>query len=502
MKPLTRRFFLRGAGGTALAIPTLPSLLSAGEARAQAAASAPIFVSFHSDYGGCWASNFFPAMATPDEQKTYAGRQVKRKALAVGSGGKLSEVLWAPGLTPALAAKMNIVQGVDFPFDVNHHNGASLGNYGSGDAPNAVGDNLRLNKRPTIDQVMAASSSFYPSLNGVTQRSVFLSEWAASSYRYKDAANKASGVESVPALRDGGALWDALFRDYTGGAAAPRASIIDLVYQDYTRLKANPRLAAADKARLDEHLTRVADIQRRLTVTSSCAKPTRPGTPATPVCGQPDTQVSYYKTYQDILVAALQCGLTRVAHVYLGGSVTFGERCNSDWHWTISHAVQDASPQASMVAAYRKQFAELIVPLVAKLDGVIDAQGKSLLDRSIVYWAHEHGQRSHGLENLPVVMFGGARGAMKTGNHIDVRDSARAFAYDVTDGPMNNRRYVGLTVHQMLGSVLQLMGVPKAEWQESNHGGYGYRPPRLDPRQDMWNATDWAAAGDVLPFLT
>jgi hypothetical protein len=68
---------------------------------------------------------------------------------------------------------------------------------------------------------------------------------------------------------------------------------------------------------------------------------------------------------------------------------------------------------------------------------------------------------------------------------------------------------VGLTFHQMLGSVLQWMGVPKTQWGgpmnggEPNHGGYGYRPPRLTARQDAWReAEEWRVAGETLPFLT
>lgn len=501
-QPLSRRWFLRGLGGATLAIPALPSLLVGAEARAQAAVSNKLFVAFSSAYGGTWATNFFPSLASPEASKTYAGRVVRKKALTVDASGRLSEVLQSGGLTQKLASKMNLLQGIDFPFAVNHHWAGGLGNYGSCDTPSPIGANLQANPRPTIDQVIAHSSAFYPSLQGVTQRSVFATDWGKLSYRYKDPTNKAAGVEPLPYLRGPTALWDMVFKDYNAGPA-PRPAILDLVKADYARLKANPRLGSEDKKRLEGHLQRVSDIERRTAVTSVCGKPPRPTDPPNPKCGDPANNANYYRAYQDVLIAALDCGLTRVATLLFDGNVsTFGATCDSAWHQEVSHLTAEPGPQAQMVAAFRKQFSEVILPFVSKMDSIVDMQGQSLLDRSLVMWVHEHGSRSHGIENVPVVTLGSAGGAMRTGQHIDYRDLNRPLPITPEDGPSTNRRYVGLTVHQMLGSMLQVMGIPKAEWAESNHGGYGYRAPNLEARQASWGAAEWNAAGDVLPYLT
>jgi len=104
---------------------------------------------------------------------------------------------------------------------------------------------------------------------------------------------------------------------------------VDLVKEEYARVKGSPRLGAADKQRLEDHITRVTEIERRLNVTISCSTPNRPGNPPEAVCGKPQTDVAFYNSYMDVLVAALSCGLTRVATVlHLGWSTTFRERCN------------------------------------------------------------------------------------------------------------------------------------------------------------------------------
>src|SRR6185295_12741889 len=114
MTPLSRRQLLRGAGGFTLALPFLPSLLTATEARA-AGAPRKNFVQFTTSHGGIWPVNMYPSNSTLTDSLSYAGRTVKRGALALQPGAsagtvQLSRVLSAPStlLTPRLASKINV----------------------------------------------------------------------------------------------------------------------------------------------------------------------------------------------------------------------------------------------------------------------------------------------------------------------------------------------------------------------------------------------------------
>jgi hypothetical protein len=203
------------------------------------------------------------------------------------------------------------------------------------------------------------------------------------------------------------------------------------------------------------------------------------------------------------LVAGLACGLTRVVtSLHQGWDTTFGELCGDDWHQVISHHVPEDGPQRSMNAAMRAQFGQVIVPLAAKLDAVKDSSGTSLLDRATILWTHEHGTFSHAPENIPAILIGSAGGVIKTGQHIDYRDMNHPLLPGEygADIPQAVTR-IGLTYHQLFGSILQIYGIPKSEWNESNHGGYGYRPPIIDSRQNHWGDAVWNAAGDILPYL-
>lgn len=510
MKPqrASRRWFLRGLAGASLAIPPLPSLLPQRQARA-ATPGRQIFIGIMSAYGGVWARNMFPQMPASAEVMSYAGRKIRRAALEATSAGgetKLSEVLSAPSgsFSKTLAGKMTLLQGIDLPFDTNHHISATFGCYAQGDGK--VGKSgARWNA--TVDQVIAQSPAFYRDTTGVTQRSVLFSHFGALSYRNKVAGNPTSGIDAPPTYMQPDALWTALFGGAKPSTAQPRKSVVDLVLEDYKRTLANPRLSTLDKERLQDHIERIADIQRRESVTIACTPPARPANAGDP--GRTNdwsVHASFYVSFQDTLVAALACGLTRVAAVlHQGWSTTFGDRTQDPWHQQISHEVDKAGPQSTMATAMKRQFSNVVLPLVNKLDAIKDETGTSLLDRSLVYWTQEHGTFSHCQENIPVVTFGSADGAFKTGSHMDYRDLTRYIDKGQFGDTGPDRSYVGLTWHQMLATLVKGFQIPKSEWAEPNHGGFGVKPDNLgaasyNNRANLWGSNEWNAAGDDLPW--
>ena len=84
-----------------------------------------------------------------------------------GSDTVLSPVLRAPSsaLSAALVAKMNVLWGLDVPFYIAHNTGLHLGNYARNDGNGGDGKAVQAFPRPTIDQIMAWSPSFYSNLS-------------------------------------------------------------------------------------------------------------------------------------------------------------------------------------------------------------------------------------------------------------------------------------------------------------------------------------------------
>ena len=77
-------------------------------------------------------------------------------------------------------------------------------------------------------------------------------------------------IENVRGYASSLELFNKIFVPPTTGGPAPRAPIVDRVLENYKRLRnGNRRLSAADRQRLDDHMARIAELQRKLTATVS-----------------------------------------------------------------------------------------------------------------------------------------------------------------------------------------------------------------------------------------
>ena len=63
---------------------------------------------------------------------------------------------------------MNVLCGLDVPFYIAHNTGLHLGNYARNDGNGGDGKAVQAFPRPTIDQIMAWSPSFYPDLSAAS----------------------------------------------------------------------------------------------------------------------------------------------------------------------------------------------------------------------------------------------------------------------------------------------------------------------------------------------
>ncbi|MBX7097786.1 MAG: DUF1552 domain-containing protein [Myxococcaceae bacterium] len=504
--PLSRRWLLKGAGGALLAIPVLPSLLS--EAQAQtAAANRKIFLAYCFPNSTIRGDAYCPSGLPVAEVKDYAGFSIRRTQLkGSASGGvmRVSDVLSTSSglLTDALIAKANVIRGCDYSGSWTH-NSMHLGNFGVGQ-----GFSRPDYYRRSIDQVLADSPSFYPSFGG-TRRSVLFGSGpyeGTPSYASRNGSIVGLGSEQVKSAYQ---LYSQLFGGFVPGAptAKPRKSVVDLVSESFKKLRGDARLSSGDKLRLDQHVEHLAEIERRQQVvgTLSC-----PGKPSAPADLQPAgeaagsaSHVATLRSYEDVLVAALQCNLTRVAVCYTNYNLfSFGD--TADWHHQIEHfAAGDPLAQGKAVEAARKVVSEVVVPLAAKLDAITDTDGKTLLDRSLIFPVSEMGEPDHGISGRVFVTFGGADGAVRTGNFLDYRNLGST--------PRDGVRF-GLTIQQLYGSILQAMGVPRSEWGESTNQGYGARPLASDVYGGSGSGPTvgsvaahpdavWAVAGEKLPWF-
>jgi hypothetical protein len=475
----TRRQFLRGAGGATMLLPFMPSLLPR-TARAQTAAPPKRFVYIGTEHGGASFANVYGTQGSTGATSVnlWPGNTAQYAPLALSTSGasaSLSPIYTAPAtvLTPAIVQKMNIIRGIDFANPVGHQDGAHLGNNAS-----QVGDRApTLTPMVTIDQLMAYSPNFYSDIPRV--RSISIGGVRNLTWTYTNPSSR-SGVQKLQCYQSALPLFNSIFGTGTTSAPPTRPLIIDRVLQNYNSLRqSNRRLSAADKARLDDHVARLTQLQMEI---AARTKPLDCGMPTAPADNMStfqnldnkglalDQQTGFYKVMADILITAFSCGATRIAvfHDNYPYSTYQG-----DWHQDIAHQDMADGPQMTLSASYQQVFEHIFMYLVNGLDAVKDPDGSTVLDNSVLFWGHECGYSTHDPWCLPLIMAGKAGGYFKTGLYVDYRNQVPSSQNWVNNVAVPGN-FSGLIYPQFLATMLYSMGIKATEWTQPNGlPGYG-----------------------------
>jgi hypothetical protein len=331
---------------------------------------------------------------------------------------------------------INVVTGTEIktattsapPDQANgHHRGSvvaltadrpSLDNYDTG-----VG--RALMNRPSLDQFIAHHQQFYtdgePSFRSLE---IGMSEkffiyhygfWVAVSFNGPDLIN-------YP-VRDPQKFFDYVFAVPPDTSELVReTSLLDVVADDTRLLMA--KLGTRDKQRLDQHLTHINDIERRLKVgRGTCSVPTAPAGNFTG-----ETQnMAKLDALGDILVAALRCDLTRVFSVQFtpsGGLMRMNEAGEVDGPGALevhesTHFQGGDDVHYNVTVAATRYHMTAFATFLDKLANDTDVNGQNLLDSSCIFGTSEMGEGCHhGTIEMPIVMAGKAGGALDTGWHI------------------------------------------------------------------------------------
>jgi len=438
-RPLvTRRAILRGAAAC-VALPALESLLTPSEARAQAAATPMRFMAWHIPVG-VWGPSWFPTDTGTNYTLTptlMSLAPVKSKVMvfagiqntpAVNSQG--SHGCGPPGMTTCMQGqKPNITVGIS----VDQVYAQALG---------------KATRIPAI-QISGTDSTFsdvsYPAVyNGTTA-------WA-------------SATQPLPPLANAGQVFDLIF---TGAAAtstdpaavaalakrkALRKSVLDEVIGEETSLVA--KLGTIDRRKVDEYLTGVraaeTTVQAMSTTPSGMAcsagsmtRPTLTTGTLTNGNGKPIADPPTYTALISSLMAlAFQCDATRVINYQQmnGGHSSYSKfpwlNINQDHHG-LSHHNGDVS-KGLLLAQIEAWEISMFSAFLQKLDAVTEANGKTILDNSLIFLsseladgnAHNQGTTAYagfsGPTGKPILLAGSAGGKITTGRHVKYNNSAQA----------------------------------------------------------------------------
>jgi hypothetical protein len=198
---------------------------------------------------------------------------------------------------------------------------------------------------------------------------------------------------------------------------ADRKSILDMVQGDIHKIQG--ALGGSDNRKMDEYLTAVREIERRIQTAEK--EKTIEVTPdfEKPV-GVPFSYEEYTKIMLDLAALAFQTDLTRVITIVFGreGSLrTYPEIGVPDGHHPLSH--HGNRPEWLAKLSLINQFhTKIFAQFIGKLKATPDGDG-TLLDHSmIVYGSGLSDSNRHLHENLPIALFGRGDGSIQPGRHI------------------------------------------------------------------------------------
>ena len=358
---LSRRRFLQGTG-LALSLPAFDSL-AAGLSAAKKPPRRLVCIGNHL---GFYPGNFFPKAAGKDyvATSTLKPLEAHRDQLTVFSQ-----------LDHGLNGGHKAVQG--FLTSIKKEEAAGF-----------------PEKNISLDQAAAehvGSSTRFPSIN-------------TGILRGTDMCWSRAGVH-VPPINNPATLFRGLFvnspqsaREAERTRLKHRASVLDALRDSASVL--NRTLNAADRDKLDQYLTSVRDVERRLQMSKEWLNRPKPKAPIDEVLDEERQHIDEVALLYDLMALALQTDSTRVATLETGLGFRTAELDLGSYHGLSHHGKsKDRIGQLQVVEAF----------LATKLSNFISRLKEAkIFDNTLVVFGSGMSDGSrHSNRNLPVLLAGG-----------------------------------------------------------------------------------------------
>ncbi len=244
-----------------------------------------------------------------------------------------------------------------------------------------------------------------------------------SGYSCAYSSNLAWRTESTPVAKETNPrlVFERLFAAPGGNNPRDRykVSLLDFVAEDAVRMKM--RLGATDVRKLDEYLSGVREIEKRLLRVEKEAAPAGKGkAPVVSPTGIPKNYEEHLRLMCDMLVLAFQSDRTRFATFVFandGSNRSYRDIGVPEGHHDLSHHGRLKAKQAKIQQINQFHVTQLAY-LLKKLKSVREGE-RSLLDSCmIVYGSGISDGNRHNHDDLPILLAGKGGGTIKTGRHV------------------------------------------------------------------------------------
>jgi hypothetical protein len=409
-KHLTRRTFIRGTFGAAMALPLLDAMVPALTAEAKTAAGAPF------RFGAIYMPNgVFPTTWHPDEPGlNFAFKPVMQP------------------LEP-FRDQLVTVSKMRAPWGASVHLGASSA-FLNGSGPVAQREGTsdafgKIQSKKTADQYIADAVA-----GDTPLRSIELGT--------EDMGTAVGACDGFPCTFFNTLSWRddqsplpiginprVTFERMFGETGTPeqrmarlkeRQSLLDSVLEETSKIRRS--LGAPDKAILDEYLNNIRDVEHQLD-----RMETRMGaikTNSEAPLGMPEAFDDHMTINYNLMHLAFQGDISRVFTFMVGHEASdrgYAHIGIPETHHSISHHGNDPEKLAkyAKIGTYQiVKFSEFL----DKLKNTKDGNG-TLLDHAMLYWGSGMSNgNEHDRSNPPAVIVGGAHGRLKGNRHVVAKD--------------------------------------------------------------------------------
>jgi hypothetical protein len=230
-----------------------------------------------------------------------------------------------------------------------------------------------------------------------------------------------------------------------------RHSLLDFVREETRVLER--QIGVGDRQKLDEYLVSLREVERQIEEAERFKLPT---THTKTPDSIPEDFYKHISLMTNLLALALVNDSTRVATFLFaneGNNRSFVEIGIPEGHHHVSHHQKRADyleKYARIDLFYMEQFARLL----RLLDNAREANGKSVLDNSMILYgcANSDGDR-HNHDDLPLVLAGRGGGLLASGRHLKLKEST----------PLNN---LYLTLLDHMGTPTEKLGDSTAKQED------------------------------------
>jgi hypothetical protein len=402
-KQLSRRTLLRGAGVT-LGLPLLamiPTASALGQTRATLPGSSPTRL-------GCI---YFPHGAIMN----------KWTPAASDAGFELTEILRP---LESFRSQINVISGLEH---AQAYGSGATANHNRSAASFLSGAHAQVGAQPllgvTVDQVIArkiGQETPLPSIEMmIEEASVNCGDGLSCSYR--DTISWQGPTSPLPMQNNPQVIFERLFGD--GNTAEQRTlrreqslSLLDSVTDEASALKL--KLPVSDRHRLDQYLTDVREIERRVRKAGEQMSADL-DVPSAPT-GVPKDVEEHVKLMFDLQVLAWQADITRVSTLLLAkelSNAVYPKSSVRDAFHILSHH-SNIKENIDRFTVLNRYHVTLFAYFLEKLRSTPDGDG-TLLDHSMVlYGSGMSDGNQHNHTDLPIVLAGGASGRLQGGRHL------------------------------------------------------------------------------------